>query len=210
MRLFLTSMAISYTQGRVFLDLVGKKHSKDVKVALIENAADVYAEGNKDWMYENRSSIQALGFNVDLVDLEDYRLGKKGLLDRLKESDAIWLGGGNTYYLRWILKETRADSMIRGLVERGKVYGGGSAGAIIAGPTINYFQPADNPDEAPEEILTGLGITDTVIVPHWGNEKYGEIMKGVSEKLVENGYAPVHLTDEQAYIINGEAEFILG
>lgn len=204
MKLFLSSMAISYSQGKAFLDLVGKEKVTDVSIALIENAADVYEEGKKDWVYESRDSISAHGFKVDLVDLEDYRQGDKGLLQRLEQADAIWLGGGNTYYLRWILKETRADSIITGLVKRGKVYGGGSAGAIVAGPTLKYFEPADDPDKAPEQITDGLGLSETVVVPHWGNEKYGQIMEDINKKLIYAGFKTITISDEQALIIDGD------
>src|ERR1700722_19230227 len=124
MKLFLTSKAISYEQGPAFIKLVGKP-AKDIKLALIENAADVEDGHDKSWVEENRSNIQALGINVQLIDLNDFKDGvrKTPLLEALKDFDVIWLGGGNTYYLRWILKETGADVIIKELVERGKVYG---------------------------------------------------------------------------------------
>lgn len=197
-------MAISYPQGQHFLELTGKSNAADVKITLIENAADTYKEGKKDWMYDNRNSIQAHGFQLDLVDLENYKLGQPGLLERLKTCDAIWLGGGNVYYLRWVLRETGADIMIKRLVMQGKVYGGGSAGAIIAGPTLKHFEVADNPKDAPEIIYEGLGLTSKVIVPHWANAKYGEIIKGVEESLQKDNFETIHITDEQAVIMDGD------
>lgn len=185
------------------MDLVGKNKPEDVRIALIENAADVYEEGNKGWVYESRNSIAAHGFQVDVVDLEEYRLGKQGLLRRLEDADVVWLGGGNTYYLRWILKETRADSIIAELVKRGKVYGGGSAGAIVAGPTIQFFEPADDPSNAPEIILDGLNLTQVVVVPHWANDKYGHVMGPIEQRLKDAGYATLHITDEEALVIDG-------
>ena len=55
-----------------------------------------------------------------------------------EEIDAIWISGGNGYYLRWILKETGTDTFIRELLKKGVVYSGWSAGACIAGPTLKY------------------------------------------------------------------------
>jgi dipeptidase E len=209
MKLFLSSLAISFKQRQPFMDLVGKSTPNEVKIALIENAADPYEEGKKDWMYDNRHSIEAHGFEVDLVDLDDYRQGKKGLLERLQRNDAIWLGGGNTYYLRWILKEAHADKLIKGLVARGQVYGGGSAGAIVAGPTLKYFEAADDPKAAPEAIYEGLGLTETVVVPHWASEQHGELFKSIEKNLQKDGYETVHLTDDQALVIDGASREIL-
>lgn len=200
-------MAISYNQGKPLLDLVGKSTPKDVRIALIENAADVYQEGEKDWMYENRDSIKAHGFQVELIDLEEHRLGeRRDLTARLENADVIWLGGGNTYYLRWILRKTRADTIIRGYIKRGKVYGGGSAGAIVAGPTLNHFQLADEPSRIDEEILEGLNLTRRVVIPHWNNEKYGDIMRDAKEKLESDGFETLTITDDQAVILNGDEE----
>ncbi len=209
MKLFLSSKAISYEQGPAFLGLTGKSDAKDVTIALIENAADV-EEGDKSWMYRNRDSIQALGFRVDFVDLQEYLAGRKLLLPRLAKADAIWLGGGNTYYLRWIVRETKADTMIQRLVRSGKVYGGGSAGAIVAGPTLKHFEKADDPIRAPEYLTAGLGLTETVVIPHWQNEKYGHIMHGsVLVPLEAEGYKTVCITDEQALIIDGDQQIII-
>jgi dipeptidase E len=161
-------------------------------------------------MYENRRNIQAHKFQVDLVDLEDYRHDHKGLLERLNVADAIWLGGGNTYYLRWILKTTGADSIITKLVQKGTVYGGGSAGAIIAGPTIDHFQTAEDPSKAPELILDGLGLIDVVVLPHWGNEKYGKLMEGIKSKLHDAKSETVEIRDTEAVIFENGQQTIIG
>ena len=204
MKLFLSSESVSHEQGRAFAELIGKKLI-DVKIAYIENASDV-ASGNVSWVDENRTNIEALGCKVIQIDLRDFgdESSEISLIDTLKPYDVIWLGGGNTYYLRWLLKKTGADSIIKELVKSGKVYGGASAGAIVAGPTINFFQNADDPNEAKEIILDGLHLTEIVVVPHWDTDDYGSIMKVTEEKLKQAGYKTKHITNTQAMIINGE------
>lgn len=209
MKLFLSSLAISPQQAPALIALVGKNKPEEVKIALIENAADVYAESKKGWMYDNRHMIQASQFQVDLIDLQNYKDDQKQLLQRLAKSDVIWLGGGNIYYLRWILKETHADKLIIDLVKKGKVYGGGSAGAIIAGPTIDHFQAADEPGKPPEVILDGLGLTDTVVLPHWDSKDYGKIMKTIKQELHKAGLKTIELNDGQAVVIDNEKQTII-
>ncbi len=148
-------MAISIDQSRAFISLVGKL-PKQIKLGLIENAADP-EPGDKPWLYSNRAAIMAHGFQVTPIDLAAYLQDNRGLLARLEEQDVIWLGGGNTYYLRWILHKTKADTFIQELVKRGKVYGGGSAGAVVAGPILKFFESADHPKYAPEIIYEGSG-----------------------------------------------------
>lgn len=203
-------MAISPAQLPAFMGLVGKENPSDVKLALIENAADTYADDKKGWMYENRDAITSHGFQVELIDLKKYKNKKEQLLAELEKADAIWLGGGNTYYLRWILHETGADEMIKQLVSDGKIYGGGSAGAIVAGPTLKYFEPVDNPAKAPEVIYDGLGLTDIAVVPHWDNAKYCEDMAEIERNLQDAGFKTEHITDEQAFLIGGDSQKIVG
>lgn len=202
MTLFLSSLPPNYEQLITLAQVVGRDAGV-TKVALIENASDIYAEEKKrSWAYEDRNNFQAFGFDVDIVDLEDYRLGKKGLLERLNEADIIWLTGGNVYYLRWILRQTRADIMIVGLVNQGKIYGGDSAGAVIAGPTLSHFQSVDDPSKAPEVILDGLALTNTVAIPHWDNEKYATEIKAIADSLVDDGYKIKPLEDGNNFIVS--------
>lgn len=207
MKLFLSALAISKTQGPTFTKLVGKE-PKDIKLALIENAAEVEAEP-KDWVAQNRQAIQSHGFDVEIVDLKDYRDNTQSLHTKLASKDAIWLGGGNTYYLRWLLRETGADDIIKELISKGVVYGGGSAGAIVAGPTLKHFEAADDPNDAPEVIFDGLCLTDSVVLPHTDSAKFAAIMQGINNKLKADGYKTVPLEDAQALVIDGDEHRII-
>lgn len=208
MKLFLSSLAISDPQSAELATLVGKE-PKDIKLALIENAADTYAEGSRAWVDQNRAAIQSHDFDVEIIDIREYKNKLPELKEKLTTKDVIWLGGGNTYYLRWLLKDTGVDKLLAELVEQGTVYGGGSAGAIIAGPTLKHFETADDPNIAPDLILEGLNLTDKVVVPHMDNKKFEAIIHGINDKLKTDGYKTVLLGDAQALVIeNGEEKVI--
>ena len=207
MKLFLSSQAISEAQAPYLVKLVGKPAAQ-IKLALIENAADV-ERGSKTWLARNRALITSHGFDVELVDLKDYRGKPDALRQKLAHKDVVWLGGGNTFYLRWLLRETGTDELITELVKQGVVYGGGSAGAIVAGPTLKHFEAADEPHKAPELLLAGLQLTNTVVVPHADNEKYAPIVKVIAEKLQADGYQTALLTDAQALVVNGNNQEII-
>lgn len=204
MKLFLASLAINDQQAVELAKLVGK-NQKDITLALIENAADVY-EGSPDWVRQNREMIQSHGFDVEIVDIRLY----KGKLDELKrklaDKDIVWCGGGNTYYLRWLLHDTGVENVIKELVADGKVYGGGSAGAIVAGPTLKHFETADDPKESPGVIYEGLGFTGSVVVPHFDNAKFADIIHGINDQLIADGYKTVPLGDQQALIVEDGKE----
>jgi dipeptidase E len=208
MKLFLSSLAISDPQSVELVELIGKK-PKDIKLALIENAADTYPEGKRAWVDQNRTAIQSHGFEVEIIDIKKYKVKLSELKDKLASKDVIWFGGGNTYYLRWLLKDTGVDKLLTELVKQGIVYGGGSAGAIVAGPTLKHFETADDPDEAPEIILDGLHFTDSVVVPHIDNEKFASVIKAINDELIADGYRTTPLGDAQALVIDGNIQKVI-
>ncbi|HMH70151.1 MAG TPA: Type 1 glutamine amidotransferase-like domain-containing protein [Candidatus Saccharimonadales bacterium] len=207
MKLFLSSQAISKEQAPHLMKLVGKP-ARSIKIAVIENAADV-EEGSKGWLMRNRQMIESHGFDVEYIDLKNYGQDLETLHTKLADKDVIWFGGGNVYYLRWLLRDTGAENIIKDLVQNGVVYGGGSAGAIVAGPTLHHFEVADDPKASPGVIYEGLSLTNKVIVPHIDNKKYAAIVRGIDDKLKADGFRTVPLGDARALVVDGDREMII-
>jgi len=208
MKLFLSSLALSDKLTPEFVCLVGKPE-KDITVAYVQNAADPYPEGKRAWVEEERITMQSHRFTVELIDLEAYRNKLPELKTRLSGKDVIWFGGGNIYYIRWLLEDTGIDKLVVELIKQGVIYAGCSAGAIIAGPTLKHFETADDPDDAPEVILGGLHLTGTVVVPHMDNQKYASVIHGINANLNNNGYKTVPLNDAQALVVDGKEQRIV-
>jgi len=200
MKLFLSSLNISPQLAPYFLELVGKPAHK-IRATLIQNAADV-EEGPKKWVDAQREALEKYTGTLEIIDLNEYKNKRQGLREKLAAQDIIWVGGGNTYYLRWLLAETHADEIIIELVTNGVVYGGSSAGAIVAGPTLKYFETADDPAKAPDVIFEGLRLTDDVVVPHTDNTLFSAVVGGITERLDADGFHTVPLKDSQALIID--------
>lgn len=207
MKLFLSSQAITKEQAPHLIKLVDKP-AEDMHLAVIENAADVEA-GPRPWLLRNREMIESHGFNVEYVDLKQYADNTDSLQRKLTDKDVLWFGGGNTFYLRWLIHDLGIENLLQDLVESGKVYGGGSAGSIVAGPTLKHFETADDMHEAPEVLLDGLKLTDKVVLPHMDSMKYAPIMKDIEDKLQADGYHTAPLTEAQALIVNGPEERIV-
>lgn len=201
MKLFLSSISITKKNQAAFMELVGKNGG--IKVALIENGADTYAADHREWVNRARTMIEEVASYVKAFDLRKYDSANELELD-LSGFDIVWVGGGNTYYLRWIMRESGFDRIIGRLCARGVVYGGDSAGAIVAGPTIDYFQSADSPEDSPSIILDGLKLTDIVVVPHADHKRYAPLMKDIKHELDINSFHAVSINDDEAVIINGK------
>lgn len=87
-----------------------------------------YVEQSKQVMWER-------GYNFEEVDIEGKT--EKELEAIFKNKNIIYVAGGNTFYLLKIVKESGFDKVVEGLIEKGVVYVGVSAGAYIACPTID-------------------------------------------------------------------------
>jgi dipeptidase E len=208
MKLFLASLAISNSQSVELARLVGKP-AEDIKLALIENAADTYDQDHRAWVDDNRAAIQSHDFDVEIIDIRGYKDKQAKLKEKLARKDVIWFGGGNIYYLRWLLRDTSVDKLLTMLVNQDIVYGGGSAGAIIAGPTLKHFETADDPNDAPEAILEGLHFTDSVVVPHVDNAKFASVIHGINDKLKADGFKTVPIGDKQALVVDGDQQRVV-
>lgn len=199
MKLFLLSVSPSEEQVGQLAKMANRSVS-ELKIAIIENASDTYSEERKkDWAYNTRRMFVQSGCSVDLIDLNDAK--NKSNFDvqkRLKDSDVIWIAGGNTYYVRWLLKNTGVDEVIANLVKGGKIYGGDSAGAILACSSIDGFQQFDDISVAPEVILTGFNFTQKFIIPHWNNGSDDAKIK-LREAMLGEGFSVVTLSDGEGY-----------
>ena len=206
MKLMLTSFTTSAAQDVALSELIGKPLT-EIRLAYIENAYDVY--NDEASLIEGREIIRAKGFDVELVDLRSWRDGQPGLREKLSGKDMFLLAGGNPFYLRWLMKASGADAIITDLVKAGKVYCAASAAAVVAGPTLRHFENQDDPNEAEEIIWEGLGLTETVVVPHIDNADFGAGCREAGEKCKQDGYPTFWIADAQALIIDGNARRVI-
>jgi dipeptidase E len=205
-KLLLSSFGSSPEHDAALIELVGKPLA-DIRVAYIENAYDVYDD--EPSLVEGREALQRNGYSFDLVDLRDWRTDRAALCALLARFDALLLTGGNPYCLRSLMKVTRADEMMRDLMENGAVYAGASAAAVVAGPTLRHFDELDDPAEAEEIIWDGLGLTHIVVAPHVDNPEFGEGCRKSGDLCEREGYAVVRLTDAQSLVIDGDRRHVV-
>jgi dipeptidase E len=207
-KLFLYSLSVSPRQCTELTKLAGKEPG-EIRIGLIENAADIIPNSG-DWLGGFRSMLTDNGYRIEPIDLKQWLDDAPGLYQKLNSKYVIWLGGGHTYYLRWILQRSGSDKMIKAFVENGKVYAGWSAGAIVAGPTTLYFDlMGDDPADAPEFISNGLQLTDTVVVPHFLNPDYNRAAIKTNAQLRAAGFSTCTLKDNEVFLVSGKEEWVI-
>ncbi len=199
MKLYLSSYRIP--DVKAFSNFVGKL-PRDIKFCLILNAKDNKTPWERaEKAKELTGYFSQQGFSVEELDLRDYIGKQEDLKKKLGEFDVLWLNGGNTYFLRSAIAQSKSEDILKKVFEGGVVYGGDSAGAIIAGQTLKYFDAADDPSGLPSVIYEGLGFVDFSVLPHWDSVKFHDILEGIKKHLEVEGHKTIPLTDSAFLLI---------
>lgn len=104
-----------------------------------------------------------LGFQKENIILSGEQKSNQDVL----ECDLYYCTEGNTFEVLSLMRERGLDNVIKEGFEKGhKVYIGCSAGAAIAGVSIEMAKDFDK-NFVQMEDFTGLGLFDGIIIPHY-------------------------------------------
>jgi len=206
MKLYLSSYRVPTPDD--LAALVGKP-ATEISMALITNAQDYYAKRARTFKVNDATQyMQQKGFSAQEVDLRDYN-DPQVLQEKLSHFDVIWAMGGNTFNLRYEMRRSGLESIIQALLEQGIVYGGDSAGALVAGTSIAGIESADEPAYAAEVINEGLGLIPFAVLPHVDNPEFADVLP-IFKELHKNQEI-IELKDSQAVVFeDGQRNLVEG
>ncbi|MBB3312950.1 dipeptidase E [Rhizobium sp. BK196] len=172
MRLYLSSYRLGASAARLKKLLRGAR-----RAAVIQNALDfIPVEARHSYeanIYDPKAELDDWGIEAEELDLRRY-FGKPDALEKaLAVFDLVWAVGGNAFLLRRAMRESGFDRILPELLRADAiVYGGFSAGAVVAAPSLDGINIMDDPRQlAPgydeSVIWDGLGLVDFSIVPHY-------------------------------------------
>jgi dipeptidase E len=141
----------------------------------------------------------------------------------LEVSDAIFVGGGNTFFLSYCMQKAGLFDLLPELLKT-KVYAGISAGSMITGQSLALTSKAlDNPQTFTDEYYNELGpkgrsageslkFVDLIFRPHLNSDFFPKIRKDILEEKCRDldlKY-PVYALDDMSAlkIIDGAVEVI--
>lgn len=172
MRLYLSSHRLG-SHEEILLSLAGERK----KAAIICNALDHLTTSTrleyKKNIYDPIADFNRIGIDAEEIDLRDYFTESSRLKNDLKQYGIVWALGGNAFILRKAMRKSNFDLTIKALLENDTLlYGGFSAGAVVATSTLKGIDIMDNPNQFAtnyhEEVTwDGLGLIDYSIVPHY-------------------------------------------
>lgn len=148
-----------------------------------------------DHVFKDKLAFEQAGLNVKFVELEAAK--SEDLEDTFKDIDAIYVKGGNSFYLLNAMRVSGFDKLVHELLDRGIIYVGESAGAYVACPTIEmaHWKHQDR-DIVGMEDLTGLNLVPFLVSAHYTDELSDTLAPYIDEcehdvKLLRDGEAIV-------------------
>lgn len=204
MKLLLTSGGITNdTLAGELEGLTGKKFA-ELAIGFIPSAAFGDPSSDKSWLINDLSRLQSRGAKVAIISLAD--LTPDEIVAQLQSVDVIFVGGGNTFYLSWLLKEKRMSEILAPLLQT-KVYAGISAGSMITTSNLAAASQAVRAGEVRGDLgpagrsgVEALNLVPFLVRPHLNNHLVEEIANGALEKIADRTGLKIYAIDDQCAV----------
>ena len=147
-----------------------------------------------------------------LVPLTLSQSNPSDIQNEIASANCIYVASGEVFRLLNSLRSTGADRLLTDAVKQGKLYAGSSAGAIIAGPSIEPASIMDDPKTAPQLTdYTGLNLTPHVIIPHAQGTTGPYSIEIISKTVQTYGreWNLLLLRDGQALLVDDEKSILI-
>lgn len=222
MKLLLTSNGLSNSSITDALEeLVGKPRDQ-IKVAFIPNAGfpvDDFKNESRDWLVNDLYRIKEFCGFIDIVSLAD--LTTEEVLERLAYVDVIFIGGGNAFYLSYMMEKHGLFEELPKLLET-RVYAGISAGSMIVTPSLRATSGAiKNIDKFHEGKYDEIGpkgrsagrsakLVDFVVRPHLNSVSFPSAHGDYLEAIAKDVKVPFYAIDDETAIkvVGGSVEVV--
>lgn len=172
MRLYLSS----FRMGTPISQLIAALPT-DARVAVVSNAVDFIPLEDRltyaKHVFDPVALFRSYGLAADDLDLRRFFGDPEALRAALSDVKLVWANGGNAFLLRRAMRQSGLDDILRVGVGAGTlIYGGWSAGAVVAGASLRGIHLMDDPATLVEgyaaaPVWEGLDLVDVTIVPHF-------------------------------------------
>lgn len=171
------------------------------RLLLVPTAA--HSEG---WMPEYGSHVlpfEQMGFSVDVLGLEG--MEPKETAATLATANAVYVCGGNTFYLLEHMRKSGFSHLVPHFVDDGLLYIGSSAGAVVTAPDIGYAAGLDDPSKASLDDHAGLNLVDFAVLPHMDHPDMGPAVRSLYFDGPGKGTMFLGLSDAQVAVVEGRS-----
>lgn len=182
-----------------------EKDLKGKTVTFIPTASKV--EKVVFYVNSGKKVLQKLGLIIDELDIST--APNDEINSKLRNNDFIYITGGNTFFLLQELKKTGADKIIIDEINKGKLFIGESAGAIVTSANVEYAKRMDDVKKAPNLTeFNGLNLVDFYVIPHYTNFPFEKTV----EKIIEDYSSKLNLSPisnkDAILVVDNKIDFI--
>lgn len=185
------------------------KTAAEIHVSYITTAGNLHPSDKRTWIDEGREILQKRGWQVF-----DYDIAGKSEMEvaaELDGKDAVFVQGGNSFYLLEQIQNCNFSKIIRKVLAKGVPYIGESAGAIVCSNNIrNQQYMSDDPllNKTMAD-FTGLELINFLIKPHWNRdgekrEKFSKFLRETPNEFYGISQPIICLNDNQLVRVEGE------
>ncbi len=196
MKLILTSSGLGTSKLRREFSNMLEKRVALVKVMVIHTA-----KKSEHLVYVNEVGKELGYIGVLHPNITYFNIARERSSPKISDYDAVYVCGGNTFYILDRIRKTGLERAIKKFVGNGGLYVGVSAGSIIAGQDIEIAGWGSEGDlnEINLKDLRGLHLTDIAIFPHYKLRLRKEV-EGFKQRVTY----PIEVAkDGEAIIIKG-------
>jgi dipeptidase E len=172
---------------------------QDTPLAYVPTAADLLDD--PEWIGREPDALHDMGFPITILSLTGAASGEVAAV--LASTVAVYLAGGNPWYLLHQANLSGFTSLVPDLVESGRlIYVGMSAGAHLATPDLLPSVRETTRDIVPGLVTTcGMGLVPFSVVTHFGQEHRAEHHAEILSRPQVRPLVPI--TDEQFIVVRG-------
>lgn len=189
--------------------LLGKKAS-EIRISYIITAGNLHLSDKRDWIVEGRELLGRRGWQVFDYDIEGKM--EDEVEAELHDKDVVFVQGGNNFHLLKQMQGCNFREVIRRAFERGVLYIGESAGAIVCSNDISAqrYMSGDALAQVGElDDYRGLGLVNFLIKPHWNREgvkreKFSRFLRENPEAFYSIEQPIICLNDNQLVRVEGD------
>ena len=157
-----------------------KDHIARKRVAFIPTAS--IHEGYTGYVGSARTLFKKLG--AELIEIEISTANASDITQVFDAADIIYFTGGNAFFLIDQLRKTGTDTLLKQQLEKGKLFIGESAGAIVCAPELSYIEKMDPiPEDYSQSDYAGLGLINFYVLPHYLTAPFKKVTADIMQSF---------------------------
>ena len=150
------------------------------RVAFIPTAS--IHEGYTGYVGSARTVFKKLG--AELTEIEISTANVSDITQVFDAADIIYFTGGNSFFLIDQLRKTGTDTLLKQQLEKGKLFIGESAGAIVCAPELSYIEEMDPiPEDYSQSDYAGLGLINFYVLPHYLTAPFKKVTADIMQSF---------------------------